>query len=68
MGALLIGYFVYLLVVAAFAIAALYHCFKYSNEGDKTQFAAGLYLLVMLVILIGGFVFIGSADFSGEAA
>ena len=66
MSALLIGYFAYLLVVAGFGVAALYHCFKYSNHGDKTQFAAGLYLVVMGVILVGGFIFIGSTDFSGD--
>ena len=67
MNALLIGYFVYLLIMAGFGLAALYHCFKYGNRGDKTQLAAGAYLLTIALILIGGFILIGSADFSGEA-
>lgn len=64
MSILLIFYGIFLLVLAAVAIAAVYHALKFGFPGDKTRLAAGVYLMSVFAILIISFVLILSADFS----
>lgn len=59
---LLITYLVLLLLIGGFGAAALYHNFKYASAGDMTRIAAGIYVLVSGVLLVGSLVMILGLD------
>lgn len=67
MGILIIAYFVFLVGVGIFGVAAVYHAAQFGFPGDKTRLATILYLVTVVTILVVSFVLIGTTDFSGEA-
>lgn len=66
MSILIVAYLVFLLAIAVFGAAALYHAYKFGFPGDKSRLGAFVYIVVMVALLIASFVLIGSTDFSGE--
>lgn len=62
---LLIFYVLFLLGLAGFAGSALYHAYRFGYVGDRTRFAAGVYLAFIIGILTGSFVMIAMTDWSG---
>lgn len=64
MGFLIIGYIVFLVVLAVVGIAAIGHALKFGFPGDKTKLATLLYIVICATILVFSFVLILGADFS----
>ncbi|MEX2043452.1 MAG: hypothetical protein WD926_01000 [Patescibacteria group bacterium] len=65
MTTVIISYLAYLVIVAGFAIAGIYHTRQFGFPGDKTRIAAGLYLFTVIVIVIGTFVTLGGIEVTG---
>ncbi|HEY8108788.1 MAG TPA: hypothetical protein VIF43_02155 [Patescibacteria group bacterium] len=65
MATVIISYLVYLLAIAGFAVAGIYHARKFGFPGDKTTLASGIYLFALIVIIIGTFVTLGGVQVSG---
>lgn len=64
MSIILIGYGLFLLVLAGVAVAAVYHALNFGFPGDRTRLAAGIYVITCFAILIVSLVLIVGADFS----
>ena len=60
---ILIGYGIFLILLALFGGAAVFHARKFGFPGDKTGLATLLYLVTVAVIVVMSFLAIGSVDF-----
>jgi hypothetical protein len=65
MATVIISYLAYLVIIAGFALAGVYHARKFGFPGDKTMIATGVYLFAVLVIVIGTFVTLGGIEVAG---
>lgn len=63
---LLIAYVVFLLALSVFAGSAVYHALRFGFLGDHTRPAVFVYLTVMVLLIVVSFVFLGTANFTGN--
>ena len=67
MNALIFAYIAVVLFIGLIGAVGAYHATKYGLPGDKTRPALLIYVVAFALIVIASFVFIGTADLSGEA-
>lgn len=56
--ALLLVYFIYLVLYALISYAIIFHLIRYRVEGDKSGIVMTLYIAASLIIIIGSIVFL----------
>jgi hypothetical protein len=59
--ALLLIYFIYLVLYALISYAILFHLVRYRIEGDKSGVVLALYVILSVVIIIGSIAFLRPA-------
>ncbi|MEX1113528.1 MAG: hypothetical protein WD846_03180 [Patescibacteria group bacterium] len=66
MAIIIISYLLYALVLAGFAVAAIYHARRFGFPGDRTALATGTYLTVVVLIIATTVIAIGGAGIGGS--
>ncbi len=58
----IISYLAYVLILAGFAIAAIYHARRFGFPGDRTALATGVYLVATVAIIVTTVIAIGGVE------